>query len=171
MMAFDEQKEKAEHFNNNSDEKTKIKLIFLDVDGVLNTSGSIGSYPLDSDKLDLLNMIVVQTNAKIVISSSWREVDDAMNVLKKEFNKKDIDCIIGITPSLHWDSKRTDQIKHFVENFSKKYKNQIIDKWIAIDDFKLDEMNPNLMKNHFVNTQLEIGMTKNDAETAIKLLS
>jgi hypothetical protein len=46
-------------------------LLFLDVDGVLNTRP--GS--LDRDKLDLVRWIVAQTGCRIVLSSSWRLVE------------------------------------------------------------------------------------------------
>lgn len=47
-----------------------MKILFLDVDGVLNTRP--GS--LDPEKLELLADIVGATGCKIVLSSSWRTV-------------------------------------------------------------------------------------------------
>ena len=55
-----------------------LKVIFLDIDGVLNSEKYIrrcGRYGvvIDPTRMVLLKQIVDQTNAKIVLSSSWRE--------------------------------------------------------------------------------------------------
>ena len=50
-----------------------MKIIFLDVDGVLNSEQDRFSWTIESDKhLILLACIVRRTDAKIVVSSSWR---------------------------------------------------------------------------------------------------
>lgn len=46
------------------------KVIFLDIDGVLNDDKGDGN--IDEDKVALLSDIVKKTNAEIVLSSSWR---------------------------------------------------------------------------------------------------
>lgn len=52
------------------------KVIFLDVDGVLNcqtTKASVGPWiGIDSKKVKLLKQIVDETGARIVLSSSWK---------------------------------------------------------------------------------------------------
>ena len=47
-----------------------MKVIFLDFDGVITTLKS--KYKLDPDKMALIGRIMDATDAKIVISSSWR---------------------------------------------------------------------------------------------------
>ena len=61
----------------NNDITENIKVIFLDIDGVLNSSvydrmckGNEGN--IDQTRLPLIKKIVDETNAKIVLSSSWR---------------------------------------------------------------------------------------------------
>ena len=50
-----------------------MKVIFLDVDGVLNSAQDGYSIRLKTDShLKLLQYIVKETGAKIVLSSSWR---------------------------------------------------------------------------------------------------
>ena len=50
-----------------------MKVIFLDVDGVLNSKQDDYSIKLRTDShLNFLRMIVKSTGAKIVLSSSWR---------------------------------------------------------------------------------------------------
>lgn len=46
------------------------KIIFLDFDGVITTMAS--RYALDRYKCDLLQQVIDQTGAEIVVSSSWR---------------------------------------------------------------------------------------------------
>lgn len=97
------------------------KYIFLDIDGVLNTVSSISSseniwlsspknpeldlvfghmiYQIEEEKVDLLNQIVKETSAKIIISSTWRllfKLDDLISLLKF---KGLIGEIVGVTPN------------------------------------------------------------------------
>lgn len=94
-----------------------MKIIFLDIDGVLNHSlwyqaeeplkktASHSEYELsmiDGSKVLLLNSLIEETGAKIVISSSWRK-----NHTKEELQSL-LDCkgfkgeIIGLTPVLYF---------------------------------------------------------------------
>ena len=54
-----------------------MKVIFLDVDGVLNSQSLFERcgeelVPIDEENIQYLKAIVDATNAKIVLSSSWR---------------------------------------------------------------------------------------------------
>lgn len=53
-----------------------MKILFLDVDGVLNRCGMSGTGTLESDKVQLLMRIVSRTGCRIVISSTWRKHAD-----------------------------------------------------------------------------------------------
>ena len=57
----------------------KRNYIFLDVDGVLNFHCEV---PLNVELLANLAVAVKETNAKVVISSSWREFDDMVETLE-----------------------------------------------------------------------------------------
>lgn len=48
-----------------------MKILFLDVDGVLNRCGKSG-HGLEADKIALLKTIVDATGCEIVLSSTWR---------------------------------------------------------------------------------------------------
>ena len=96
-----------------------MKLIFLDIDGVLNnelfyktqayqskrgTSQSREEFKLqqfDPKCIDLLNYITNKTEAKIVISSSWRSDPDIKELLEKVGVTGDI---LGVTPHLSFKS-------------------------------------------------------------------
>lgn len=52
-----------------------MKVIFLDVDGVLNSNQrrlEIGGESLEEEKVKLLSMIIRRTGAVVVLHSGWR---------------------------------------------------------------------------------------------------
>lgn len=74
-----------------------MKVIFLDIDGVLNCQNSqsrCGGYiGIDNDKVKRLRKIVEATNARIVLVSSWksrweREYKDDQNELANYLDRK-----------------------------------------------------------------------------------
>lgn len=81
----------------------KIKVIFLDIDGVLNVIPTVwDKYGGDfhQDFVDNLGRIIESTGAKIVISSSWRSsgLDVMINMWR---DRKYPGEIIGVTPLCH----------------------------------------------------------------------
>lgn len=64
-----------------------MRVIFLDIDGVLNSKEFFqnrqptqGLNEIDEEKVKLLQQIVQATNAKIVLTSTWRIYDKADKV-------------------------------------------------------------------------------------------
>lgn len=92
-----------------------MKVIFLDFDGVLNSnidffelrkfghSVNEGSKVLNRGHLALLQQIIEDTDAKIVLSTTWRRHFDVDEIYEM-FTARDVtfsrDVIVGITPSL-----------------------------------------------------------------------
>lgn len=80
-------------------------VIFLDIDGVLNSVGSaiaFGTYRRFSHvSMGILRRLVERTNADIVISSSWR-VGSSLDDLRKVFAENDpqfpVARIVDVTP-------------------------------------------------------------------------
>lgn len=96
-----------------------IKIIFLDIDGVLNSQsfykiryankkeGQQFTYmdEFDQDAVKRLNAITDETGAKIVVSSTWRK-SRTVGELRSLFKKVGISGkVIGKTPYLSYDSK------------------------------------------------------------------
>ena len=156
------------------------KYIFLDIDGVLNSEQYYLEKPQHKrwkefkDKLDkhiawgvcnidpkavkLLNKLVTETNAKIVVSSSWRG-DYALQTI---FSLAGIiEPIYGETPRLE-SRFRGEEIKFWLEKQSKPYKYVIIDD----DSDMFDDQKP-----YFIHTDYEFGLTKSDVDKAIKILN
>lgn len=63
-----------------------MKILFLDVDGVLNSEHSYvdpkSPYPIDAYQVLLVDRIVQATGCKIVLSSSWRYMANWREILK-----------------------------------------------------------------------------------------
>ena len=66
-----------------------MKIIFLDVDGVLNTASSeerCGEYiGIDDDKVALLKRLTDKTGAEIILISTWKKYwrkDDNMKIFQ-----------------------------------------------------------------------------------------
>lgn len=158
-----------------------MNIIFLDVDGVLNTPRYI-EYQIKYDRLDgydaqfnfdpicmkNLKELVEKTNAKIVISSTWRllrkEKDiywiELMNNLRLYgLEDKVIDC----TPSLDIDTNRGQEIKKWIEeNNDKDIENFVI----IDDDTDMDDIFDKLAK-----CDIKRGFTREVKEVAFKILS
>jgi hypothetical protein len=96
-----------------------MKLLFLDVDGVLNNlevlSASRGSDPLGESHLKLLKILVAVTGCDIVLSSTWRLFPESMDILKIAFEEHGIPVWIDTTPELR-TGRRADEILKWIES-------------------------------------------------------
>jgi len=98
-----------------------------------------------------------------------RRSELSVQQLNKEFNKYNIPNCKHFTPELVYDETglaftRCKEIQKWLDDC----KEHIIN-WIAIDDMNL-LVSQELMKNHFVKTQREEGITKEKADLTISLL-
>lgn len=150
-----------------------INIIFLDVDGVLNSIRNLikvyeqthkqhsgYNYPFDENCLENLCSLVEKTNSKIVITSTWRRHEKGLKVLLdklEEFNLSD--KVIGYTPVLN--KTRGEEIKKFLDTLNYKPNFIIID-----DDCDMGELLPFL-----INTNGYYGLTTQDTDKGIKMLS
>lgn len=145
-----------------------MKIIFLDIDGVLVTcltilenrkNGSCGDQYGDffgEKQTQNLRHIIESTNADIVITSTLR-IDGIVKIIEMWKDRNMPGRIIGITPH---NSNRGLEIKQWIGH--KK-----IDNYVIIDDE--DEFD-NDQKEHYIQTHLAKGLTSNDANTAINIL-
>lgn len=141
-----------------------MKAIFLDIDGVMNTSDSWG-LPLNQQVLDekvmLLKMIVDKTGAKIVISSSWRNYDKHMEIIKEALSKHNL-YVYSVTPRLLGDNQRGDEIRKWLK-INRKFTSFVI----LDDDTDMREYT----RTHLIKTNYDIGLTEKQAEKAIAMLN
>lgn len=89
-----------------------MKILFLDMDGVINSSNfarryykkyhkGIGGFEFfDPNKVKLVNKICIKTDCKIVWSSTWRNYFSDLNKCKQCFDNVGLlsDRLIGCTP-------------------------------------------------------------------------
>lgn len=139
------------------------KIIFLDIDGVLatedcwkTTEKKFGKtiYRWDDKCVNVLNEILNETGAEIVLSSDWRihfdlptldEIFKWNNVIKSPVAVTDTDKY-RFSSNLEVD--RIHQIKRFFENNS-------IKSWVCVDDLNLkSDIVPN-----FVQVDQEFGIS------------
>ena len=141
-----------------------MKVIFLDVDGVLNSSQDGYSIRLRTDShLKLLQRIVKKTGAKIVLSSSWRIgfTPASRNLLArfKECGLELMDC----TPELP-GSCRGDEIRQWLTDNVYNYD---IENFVILDD----EANmAEFTDKNLVQTDTNIGLQKQNAIECIRTL-
>ena len=142
-----------------------MKIIFLDIDGVLNNRESLkdGVEIVPELVLNLEN-ICEQTGAKIIISSTWRILHPQEEI---EFvlgcAGLSRDTVIGCTPRLKGDVKRGEEIKRWIDEVEEI----AVDNFVILDDDSdmLDEQ-----MDHFIKTDRISGLTKEDVNRAIDIL-
>lgn len=152
------------------------KLVFLDIDGVLDTYKS--HYMLDSVLLDRLGNILGRTGAWIVVSSSWRceNVPDTVEFLT-DFDNPRVgsnpfpftDRIVGVTPILYTVvDDDIDRPATRGEEITAYLKAHPCDNYVILDD--CDEMQGD-QRLHLVLVNDEIGLTDHDVEKAVSILN
>ena len=163
------------------------KIIFLDIDGVLNTTYWYNQmsmstpkdkygYAFDPNAVANLKRIIDETGADIVISSSWKSL--GLTELENMWQERCLPgTVLGITPNSVSDELllnadldnmelfhiRGEEIKEWLSRHGKNISNYVI-----IDD--VDNMLPEQQK-YFIQTNPEMGITEDIALLAIKTLN
>ena len=138
-----------------------VKVIFLDIDGVMNSMKDGFSFTIETDShFHLLKKLVDATGAELVLSSTWRIGDaDTVEQRLNEFGMH----LIGCTPH-HGiaDVKRGEEIREWIETSPWE-----IEQFVILDDEAdmCEYTDTNLVK-----TDMRIGLTEADVERAIEIL-
>lgn len=156
-----------------------MKIVFLDIDGVLNSddwykSGEakkayektkiVSDYHFDPNAWKWVEKLLIETGAKIVLSSSWRNftlestLKDFVGTKFEVLNK----YIVGITPRSRL-RHRGKEIEEFIQNTDIK-----IDRYVIIDDDS--DMNTEQLP-YFVRTDWFHGITEENYNKAKKILN
>lgn len=140
-----------------------MKVVFLDVDGVLNTHSSGFMKTVTKSKLRLLSEIVDRTGAKLVLSSTWRlDIEFKSNLIRKLAYRKL--RLYSSTPANHNypnEYLRGYQIQEWLEDNK-------VDRYVILDD--VDTMLDH-QKQFFVMTDPDVGLTKDLANKAVEILN
>lgn len=152
-----------------------MKIIFLDIDGVLNYFGckdKIGNmYFVNDEKIKILKEIIENTNAKIVLSSTWRY--GWFDLDKNEESKDRNDFI-----------KLRDKLLEFgIELYDKTpiygmYRGEEIEKWLSdknnIDNILIIDDNVSDMYPYgrfVLQTSNATGLKRNQIKKCVSMLS
>lgn len=150
-----------------------MKIIFLDFDGVISTYEK--GWRFDVEKIELLKEIVDKTDAKIVVTSSWKrgftEVD---NFIKSFYDKPRNKDLKNVT-IFDWFAKsiyditdnngswRGDEIQRWIDKH-----NEEIESYVILDDDS--DFRDNQLFN-FVQTDTYEGITSREVKLCIKILN
>lgn len=157
-----------------------LKLIFLDVDGVLNCSSTRdvlnGYVGIEDRKVELLKQIVDVTKAKIVLISSWKELwfkeprqkqeqDVSADYLDLKLKNKGL-TIIDKTSDFFLG--RGEGIRAYIEQL--KWMGIPVDKFVILDDGQFDYKKTKLTKNLIQTGFLSGGLKEKHVKRAIEKL-
>jgi len=152
-----------------------MKVIFLDIDGVLNYSKCKtkihGMYGIEENKLVLLRAIVNATHSKVVLTSTWKldlnpdtkfeDLNEDGQYLAATFYRADIDILDKTTDN---GSNRGAGIVDWLDE------HPWVDKFCILDDELFDYAEYNLMP-HVVKTSFyDGGLKLSHVSEAVKIL-
>lgn len=153
-----------------------MRVIFLDIDGVLNSeewdmyiqSFIYGArfnscYLLSQEMILRLQNVVFQTNAEIVLTSSWRTNERAMCALTRQLSLYHL-SIRDSTVSYAYGN-RADEVKLWIESHSN------VTSYVIIDDYDDGFTQDEVLSTHFVQTAYAYGLTHEKAAEMIEILS
>lgn len=139
------------------------KVIFLDVDGVLNswdtkTRNPLGYIGVDQIYCQRLRDIVAATGAKVVLSSAWRHTPSALPYLWDACGPT-VECI-GETQYFP-SRQRGDEIASWLTE------HPCVDRFVILDD--REDMSS--VQDHLVHTDESVGLTEENKKQAIEKLN
>lgn len=161
------------------------KVLFLDIDGVLNSNFWNDNHQreisdgtlIDEQKIKLLAQLVKKAKAKIILHSGWRVwFDDKLNPTHKEAQRL-VDMLTeegltidGVTPDL-----TTEEIRR-TKRFSMVKADEIllwlkehedVSAWVVLDDLDLHNIQ---VEEHQVKPDQRVGLTIEDVRMAEEIL-
>ena len=151
-----------------------MKVIFLDIDGVLNTIDTFkrrkdiyNNYGVIIPRIDFyrvkfLKEIIDKTDAKIIISSTWRKYDNDMKELKEVFSLFDLE-VYDVT-CIDISGKKGIEINDWLN------KNEV-DSFVIIDDETSDMIH---LEKYVVKTRENFkatGLLEKHVDVAINILN
>lgn len=151
-----------------------MKVIFLDIDGVLNTESyredpkvDYFEEPISEVHMSWLEHLVKETDAKIVLSSTWREYWDCGDIQSDRFGEYINNLfekyglkIFDKTPEL---KDRDREINEWL-----KLHHEQIENYVILDDFDFEWSESNA--KCLVKTMDNIGLDEKTTEKAIRIL-
>lgn len=159
-----------------------MKVIFLDVDGVLNSLDCKalieGYYFVEDEKIIRLKELVDKTGAKVVLSSTWRygwyamehvaEPDEGdlreirfFKALREKLRQFDIE-LLSYTEDF---GRRGEEIRKWLDDWN----GEPIESYVILDDMEPEEFSGHL--GQLVETTLGYGLEPEHVQQAIEILN
>ena len=154
-----------------------MKVIFLDIDGVLNCKNSksrCGYFlGIDNNKVKRLQKIIEATGSKIVLCSSWKggwskdhkdEQNDLGNYIDRKFKRERLAIF----------DKTDDTGRNRGEGISNYIAQHKVDKWVVIDDEIFGDYEEYNIIEHLIKTTFydeNGGLQDEHVDEAIKILN
>ena len=159
--------------------------LFLDVDGVLNTAQMFERHALHPKLLKRLKSVIDATDGRIVLSTTWRMVEENERVLLDALIDQGINpnTVVGRTPvlglsDLHWsgdhstlaETRRASEIVRYLDTSPAVEKGR----WAVVDDLDVlrvdDPAIRQRLEGHCVRTAVESGLTQTCCDALCALL-
>jgi hypothetical protein len=163
-----------------------VRIIFLDMDGVMNSMRfrssdeahvgfgiGFGASQIDPKACVLLDKLVEDADAHIVISSSWRHIwgHEEIGKMLEDRGFQHRGRVIGATPRGRTGS-RGEEVQAWLdldrERRAVEPERSPITAYVILDD---DSDFAGELREHFVHTDQEVGLTKDDVKRALKILA
>ena len=161
------------------------RVLFLDIDGVLNSELWNNSHQreisdgtlIDEEKINMLAYLIKRTDAQIILHSGWRIwFDNEMKPSRMEakrliklLEKHGVE-LKGLTPDLTTEEIRKSKKFSLVKAdeilaYLKSHNN--VTEWVVLDDLDLHNV---IIEQHQVKPDQATGLTREDIEKAEKIL-
>ncbi len=148
-----------------------MKIVFLDFDGVLNSLTNIvfGISGFKSEAIDRLNQIVHRSQAKVVVSSSWRvthSLEELRTLLAEAgFRGEVIDCTPQHVTMVPTQFMRAGTIRcHEIQTWLDAQSFEV-ESFVILDDIELEEL-----AAFHVHTDLDEGLCDHHVDQALGIL-
>ena len=157
-----------------------MKVVFLDIDGVLNEEKSrsrcCGYKGIDDKKVENLAKIVEETNAKIVLISTWKDdwrktykAHQGMmaNYLDKKLKKQGLavfDKTENVDKASGFHLSRGEGILQY-------FATHAVEKYVILDDYQFDYDGCGLTENYVKTDNENGGLTEELSQKTIEILN
>jgi len=154
-----------------------MNVVFLDIDGVLNNDKTNSKTPMgftgiSNSLLKNLAHFVKETNAVIVLSSTWKDEWDENplkrtedgNYLHRKLRQVGISIFGKIDESTTGSYYRGKAIKLYLDAHPE------IENYVILDDLDFDFKDIPEIESHFVQTKASLGFQKDKYEKALQIM-
>lgn len=145
-----------------------MKIIFLDVDGVLNNKDTKALTPggwlgVSKTLVKRLQRVAAATGAKVVLTSTWKDA----NKLELDYLYKKLNFCKPIAFTKENENKGSFYRGSGIIDYLMEHQN--IEQFVILDDHLFDFEEQSLL-DHFVLTNGRVGLTEENTEQAIRIL-